>query len=188
MSDERGPVSRGRTATAETTKPDADATARQRSKQALLERVAAHAATVGAEHFPRVPVGEIDWEVSTRLKRSAGVALYDPDAEQVTIRLSWDAYEAYGWEEFARTVRHELIHAWQYHERGTADHGPTFRQWIEPLETDRHSNRYTEPSYWVVCGDCGSRDPRYRRSRVVEQPERYSCGRCGGAITIEPTE
>jgi hypothetical protein len=33
------------------------------------------------------------------------------------------------------TVRYELIHAWHYYERGKADHGPTFRQWVEPLET-----------------------------------------------------
>ncbi|MFC6906553.1 SprT-like domain-containing protein [Halalkalicoccus tibetensis] len=163
-----------------------DGTHHPRTKGALRERAAAHAAAVGAEHFPLVPVEEIEWEVSTRMKRSAGIAVYDRDAEQVTIRLSWDAYEAYGWEEFARTVRHELIHAWQYYERGTADHGPTFRQWLDPLDTDRHCERYAEPRYWIVCEDCGDRNPRYRRSKVVERPERYSCGRCGGPIAVRP--
>ncbi len=81
-------------------------------------------------------------------------------------------------------MRHELIHAWQYHEHGDGDHGPTFRQWIEPLETDRYCERYAEPKYWVVCEDCDGRTPRYRRSKVVKQHEDYTCG-CGGEITIE---
>lgn len=32
------------------------------------------------------------------MRRSAGKAIYDPKSEESTIRLSWDAYEAYGWE------------------------------------------------------------------------------------------
>lgn len=67
---------------------------------------------VAAENFPELPVEAIDWEASTRMQRSAGVAIYDRQNEQITIRLSWDAYEAYGWEQFSRVVRHELIHAW----------------------------------------------------------------------------
>ncbi|MCL7418408.1 MAG: SprT-like domain-containing protein [Halalkalicoccus sp.] len=101
------------------------------------------------------------------------------------MRLSWDAYESYGWKQFSRVVRHELIHAWQYHEYGEADHGSTFRRWVEPLETDRHCEQYAEPKYWVICEECESRDPRYRRSKVVKEPEKYSCGQCGGGISIE---
>ena len=155
------------------------------TKQALCERAEAHAAGVVTEHFPELPVESITWETSTRMQRSAGVAIYDRQSTEITIRLSWDAYETYGWEQFSRVVRHELIHAWQYHEYGEADHGPTFRQWVEPLETDRHCEQYTEPKYWVVCEECESRDPRYQRSKVVKRPEQYSCGRCGGDISIE---
>lgn len=155
------------------------------TKEALCERAAIHASEVAAEHFPDLPVAEIDWETSPRMQRSAGVAIYDHQSEQITIRLSGDAYESYRWEQFSRVVRHELIHAWQYHEYNEADHGPTFHQWIEPLQTDRHCKRYTDPKYWVICEECGSRDPRYRRSKVVKQPEKYSCGRCSGEISIE---
>jgi SprT-like protein len=155
------------------------------TKAALCERAAAHASKIAAENFPGLPVEAIDWETSTRMQRSAGVAIYDQQSEQITIRLSWDAYEAYGWEQFSRVVRHELIHAWQYHEYSEADHGATFKQWVKPLETDRHCKRYAEPKYWVICEECGSRDPRYRRSKVVKQPKKYSCGRCGSAISIE---
>ena len=118
------------------------------------------------------------------MQRSAGVAIYEHRSGKITIRLSWDAYEAYGGA-IRAWFANELIHAWQYHERGDADHGPTFRQWVEPLETDRHCERYAEPKYWVVCEASESRDPRYQRSKVVKQPERYSYGRCGGEILIE---
>lgn len=79
------------------------------------------------------------------------------------VRLSGGAYESYGREQFSRVVHHEVIHARQYHEYGEADHGPTFRRWVEPLQTDRHCERYAEPKYWVVCEACESRDPRYRK-------------------------
>lgn len=155
------------------------------TKQALCERAVSHAAAVAAEHFPELPVEAITWETSTRMKRSAGKAIYNRQREEITIRLSWDAYTEYGWKQFARTVRHELIHAWQYDAYGKADHGPTFRQWVEPLDTDRHCEQYAEPKYWVICTDCEVRDPRYRRSKVVKQPDRYSCGQCGGEFSIE---
>ena len=170
-------------APAQTTE-DAPRTDEPETEQALRERAAAHAATVAAEHFPELPVEAITWETSTRMERSAGKAIYDRASEEITIRLSWDAYEEYGWEQFSRTVRHELIHAYQYHEYSEADHGPTFRRWVGPLETDRHCEQYAEPTYWVICEDCERRDPRYRRSKVVKRPERYQCG-CGGDLTIE---
>lgn len=149
------------------------------TKAALCDRAAAHANEVAAEHFPELPVEAIDWETSTRMQRSAGVAIYERQSEQITIRLSWDAYKAYGWEQFSRVIRHELIHAWQYHKYDEADHGSTFRQWIESLKTDRHCEGYAESNYWVICKACESRDPRYRRSKVVKQPEKYSCDDVG---------
>ncbi|WP_342764809.1 SprT-like domain-containing protein, partial [Haladaptatus sp. W1] len=51
---------------------------------------------------------------------TAGVTKYDPTTEAITIALTWKAYEHHGWEQFRSTVRHELIHAWQYHEFGEA--------------------------------------------------------------------
>ncbi len=60
--------------------------------------------TVAAEHFPELPVEAIVWETSTRMERSAGKAIYDSagEDEEITIRLSWDAYQEHGWEQFAR--------------------------------------------------------------------------------------
>ncbi|SIR99043.1 SprT-like family protein [Haladaptatus litoreus] len=104
---------------------------------ALLDRAKQHATNVAAEHFPDLPVETIDWEVSHRAQRQAGVTKYDPTTEAITITLTWTAYEQHGWEQFSSTVRHELIHAWQYHEFGEADHGRTFDRRTDVLDTSR---------------------------------------------------
>ncbi|WP_245800235.1 SprT-like domain-containing protein [Haladaptatus litoreus] len=56
--------------------------------------------------------------------------------------MTWTAYEHHGWEQFSSTVRHELIHAWQYHEFGDADHGATFTPWIDALDTSQHREHW----------------------------------------------
>ncbi|WP_231187268.1 SprT-like domain-containing protein [Haladaptatus sp. DYF46] len=85
---------------------------------APLDRARQHATNVAAEHFPELPIEAIDWEVSHRAQRQAGVTKYDPTTEAITIVLTWTAYDSHDWEQFSATVRHELIHAWQYHEFG----------------------------------------------------------------------
>ncbi|GAA5061258.1 hypothetical protein GCM10025751_47340 [Haladaptatus pallidirubidus] len=42
---------------------------------------------------------------------TAGVTKYDSATDEITISLTWNAYEQHGWEQFSSTVRHELIHA-----------------------------------------------------------------------------
>ncbi|MFH5801049.1 SprT-like domain-containing protein [Haladaptatus sp. CMAA 1911] len=128
---------------------------------ALLDRAQQHATNVAAEHFPDLPVEELDWEISHRAQRQAGVTKYDPATGEITIALTWTAYEQHGWEQFSETVRHELIHAWQYHEFGDADHGATFTRWKDRLDTSQHCERFTSPKWWLVCEDCGGRIARY---------------------------
>ena len=63
----------------------------------------------------------------------------------ITIALTWAAYEKHGWQQFSATVRYELIHAWQYHEFGEANHGATFTRWTDALDTSQHCERFTTP-------------------------------------------
>ncbi|ODR79560.1 hypothetical protein BG842_06545 [Haladaptatus sp. W1] len=156
-----------------------------KTSTALLDRARQHAADVATEHFPDLSAEAIDWEVSHRAQRQAGVTKYDPTTEAITIVLTWTAYKQHGWEQFSETVRHELIHAWQYHEFGEADHGATFTRWTEDLDTTKHYERFTTPKWWLVCEDCGGQIARYRRSKTVRNPEQYSCSQCGGAIRVE---
>ncbi|WP_227377853.1 hypothetical protein [Haladaptatus halobius] len=64
----------------------------------LLEQVKQHAADVVAEYFPNLPVEAIDWEVSHRAQRQAGVTKYDPATDAITITFTWAAYEHHDWE------------------------------------------------------------------------------------------
>ncbi|WP_227377904.1 SprT family zinc-dependent metalloprotease [Haladaptatus halobius] len=155
------------------------------TRAGLLDRARQHAATVAADHFPALPVERIDWEISERTQRTAGVTTYDPQTDEITISLTWDAYDSQGWEQFSETVRHELIHAWQYHEPGEADHGRTFVRWTDVLDTSQHCERFTAPKWWLVCEDCGGRTARYRRSKTVRNPEQYRCSKCGGSIRVK---
>ncbi|WP_440009318.1 SprT-like domain-containing protein [Halomicrococcus sp. SG-WS-1] len=75
----------------------------------------------------------MDWEVFQRAQRQAGVTEDNPDTEAATIRLTWDAYQEFGWTQFSKTFRHELVHAWQYRRFDEADHGETFVRWTDPL-------------------------------------------------------
>lgn len=140
----------------------------------------------------RVPIdvdpARIEWEVSHRAKRRAGACLFHPDSGRITIRLTWAAYEAFGWERFAGTIRHELIHALEFDERGESGHGPFFERWAERLDAPRHCPRFSPPAYWIRCADCDHRSARYRRSKVVTDPGRYRCGSCGGRLTVEEVD
>ncbi|WP_331232319.1 SprT-like domain-containing protein [Natronorarus salvus] len=121
------------------------------------------------------------------MQRTAGKAVYNEQTGGIVIRLSWDSYRAYGWKKYAHVVRHELIHAHQYHEHGTADHGSRFTRWIKPLDTDRYCEQYADPKYWIVCDSCEGRDPRYKRKKVIQKPDNYRC-KCGGEIRVEMNE
>ncbi|WP_368411912.1 SprT-like domain-containing protein [Haladaptatus halobius] len=80
----------------------------------MLDRAQAHAADVAAEHFPELPIEAIKWTVSHRAQRMAGKTTYHPKTNEITISLTWNAFEQHNWEQFSSTVRHELPHARQY--------------------------------------------------------------------------
>ena len=64
-----------------------------------------------------VDCANITWETSTRAKRRHGRCSYDGDG-RVTITLTEHTYERAGFAACKTTIRHELVHAWQYHHRG----------------------------------------------------------------------
>ncbi|WP_227379572.1 SprT-like domain-containing protein [Haladaptatus halobius] len=116
---------------------------------------------------------------------TTGVTKYIPATDEITIALTWMAYEHHGWEQFSVTVRHELIHAWLYHEFSEADHGRTFIRWINALDTLQYCERFKSPNWWVICEDYSGQLARYQRSKVVKHPETYSCGDCDGSLRVE---
>ena len=153
------------------------------TREALLTRAAAYAETVEID----VPVADLDWAISERAKRRAGGCRYDPGTETITILLTWDAYQAFGWAEFTGTIRHELVHAWEFHHHGESGHGRRFRRKADEVDAPRHCRTFTDGRLELVCTapDCGWRPERHRASKPVKFPdEGYRCGECGSAFEV----
>lgn len=151
--------------------------------ETLLERARDYARTVAID----VDLREITWEVSTRAKRRAGACQYDQRTGAVTIRLTWAAYQSFGWSAFRRVIRHELIHAWEYQRFGESSHGRRFRRKAQELGVDVHCPQFTQGRLALRCtnADCDWTAERHRASKVVTEPGKRRCGTCGDGYEVE---
>jgi predicted SprT family Zn-dependent metalloprotease len=156
------------------------------SRRELLERAQKYTETVDLA----VDVAAIEWEISERAKRQAGVCRYDRETEAVTISLTWAAYQEHGWAQFRETIRHELIHAWEYQQYGESSHGSRFKLKANELDVSVRCEGFTDPRLLLTCtdDDCEWELQRYRASKTVTQPERYSCGDCGSDYEVRHCE
>ena len=126
-----------------------------------------------------VDIDEITWEVSHRAKRQAGVCIYNRNTEEITIRLTWDAFETLGWEDTKGTIRHELIHAEDYRSRGKSGHGSAFVARANELDAPINCEKFTDAPYHILCASCEAFVARrYRASKTVKHPNRYSSNGC----------
>lgn len=112
-----------------------------------------------------VDCAKITWETSTRAKRRHGRCSYDGDG-RVTITLTEHTYERAGFEACKTTIRHELVHAWQYQHRGEqavlTDSGVAF--------VDDHTSRHRAGAN--ACGaDADSAISTPAASRPVSETE-----------------
>ncbi|QRV15050.1 SprT-like domain-containing protein [Haloterrigena salifodinae] len=147
-------------------------------KQAIRE----YAETVEID----VPLGEVEIEISKQLKRTAGKAIRKNG--QLKMRFAWKAYQAWGWDdEFKGTIRHELIHIWEYDTHGKGSHGPVFKTKARELDAPRHcpSFAHEDAKWFLVCPRCGKKTPRFKKSKVVENPEGYKTRCCREQIRVE---
>jgi len=146
----------------------------------------------------------VEWAVSTRARRRAAAVkrpviddatVGDPlDWDSVpgsdgrplpcTLSLTWDAFREFSREEWASTLRHELIHVEQYQHSGTTGHGPAFKRRAAELETDVHCRTFTEARWRFLCSECESVVARrYRDCQFVREYERYRSDCCGASLT-----
>ncbi|WP_394741371.1 SprT family zinc-dependent metalloprotease [Natronococcus roseus] len=153
----------------------------------ILARARIHAREVVDEHGLELDLDAIEWAVSGRARRRAGLCRWDADREVATIVLARRAYERYEWAEFAAVVRHELVHAWEFQRFGESGHGERFQELAARLEAPRRCRSFAEPRYVLRCrgDDCDWRATRHRASEPVRTPGRYRCGDCGGALEVE---
>jgi len=148
----------------------------------LLDRAAAYAETVPID----VDLGRVSWEVSERAKRRAGVRRFEGGTETVTVRLTWAAYEAYGWEEFTDVIRHELVHAWEFQRFGESGHGERYREKAAEVGASRHCRSFVDPRLVLRCTgrDCDWSADRHRASKAVKDPQARRCGACGERYAV----
>lgn len=172
---------------------DVDATARRYrigqdcSREEFLAVAKVYAREVVDRHELSVVVSDLDWRASDRTKRRAG-AVKHRGGDPRSVVLTWAQFAERGWAAAAATIRHELIHVHLLNEADDPSHGERFRELADRLETGVHCERFADPEWWIVCEQCGTRLARYRRSKLVKNPEEYACGECSGPLRVEPAD
>ncbi|PCR91692.1 SprT family zinc-dependent metalloprotease [Natrinema ejinorense] len=156
----------------------------------IVARARIHAREVREEYELAVDLGALEWTVSSRARRRAGLCRWNADSGVATIVLARRAYDHYDWPEFAGIVRHELVHAWEFQHFGESGHGERFRDRAGALEAPRYCEAFAEPRYVLRCltDGCDWRATRHRASTPVKSPDQYRCGACGGAYEVEHAE
>lgn len=133
-----------------------------------------------------VDVDAIAWEISTNAQRTrrAGDCRFHRQTDQITITLTWRAYTAWEWDTFAQTVRHELVHAYQFAETGQSDHGTRFTRLAQSVDAPVHCQRFTTGRLRLRCGE-GCEDHRSKASKLVKHPETVRCRSHDASFTVE---
>jgi hypothetical protein len=94
---------------------------------------------VNRDHFdsrlPQVPIF-----LSGRMRRRNGHFSTDPLEIVISRRLCSEAADG----EAERTLRHEMIHLWQYEGGNRPDHGADFRRWAVILDIHPRATRQVE--------------------------------------------
>lgn len=158
------------------------------SRRELREAIREYAETVDLD----VDLSKVGIEVSDRLTVTAGKAINHLSStpkhgRPYTMRFAWKAYQSWGWEKFKSTIRHELIHIWQY-ERGSRGHGSDFKREARRLGCSVHCEPFGEEdaAYLIYCEGCGElKNTRQRRSKLVKHPERYKTRCCKADLRVE---
>jgi len=145
----------------------------------------------------------VEWAVSTRARRRAAAvkrpllddatvgepldwdAVPGSDGRPLpcTLSLTWDAFSAFAREEWAATLRHELIHIEQYQHSGTTGHGAAFKRRAREVETDVHCRQFADARWTFSCVACGAVVARrYRDCPFVREYEQYRSDCCGAGL------
>jgi SprT-like protein len=136
-----------------------------------------------------VDLDGIPVEVSDKMKRTAGKVCHVKGSDRVKyIRYAYKAYQKWGWEKFAETIRHELIHVHTVQNYQKGGHGRLFKNLVRSMETHRHCETFAEEDakYLLFCEDCDSITARrFRKSKTVKNPGRYRSKCCKAPLRVE---
>jgi len=136
-----------------------------------------------------VDLDGIPVEISTKMKRTAGkVASQRATGNVKFIRYAMKAYQKWGWDQFAETIRHELIHVHTIQNHKKGGHGRLFKRFVKPLETHQHCETFAEEEakYLLFCTECDRKvGQRFKRSKIVKQPGSYQGKCCNAPLRVE---
>jgi len=139
-----------------------------------------------------VDLSDIPVEISIKLKKTAGkVAWINGTSEIKYIRYAFKAYQKWGWEKFAETIRHELIHVHTIQNYQKGGHGRLFKMLVDKMDTTRHCESFTEDEakYILKCSECDKEiGRRHKRSKIVKQPWNYSSQCCSENVKVEENQ
>ena len=127
-------------------------------------------------------------KVNTRAKTRLGVCKKSGDCYEIEIAavlLDERTPEEY----LKNTLMHELLHTcygcmkhtgrWKkLAEQVNAAYGYDVKRTASPDEEILPEALADKPKYNIICPACGTVYERYRKSALIQHPERYRCGRC----------
>lgn len=145
----------------------------------------------------------VEWDVSTRARRRAAAvkrpvidgatvgeslnwdAVPGSDGRSLpcTMSLTWDAFREFARDEWASTLRHELIHVEQYQRCGTTGHGPAFKRRARELDTEVHCRTFAEAKWTFYCEECDEVVARrYKDCPFVREYDQYRSNCCQAGL------
>ena len=142
----------------------------------------------------------VEWKINTRAKQRWGLCRHTPNEHIIEINkiLLDENNDEQGLKD---TIIHELLHTC----KGCNNHGTKWKQLAETVNrtygyniqrtstaeekgvvNDTYKYHPMATKYLVKCNHCHQTvAKRTRRCGVVEHPENYWCGNCGGSLYIE---
>jgi predicted SprT family Zn-dependent metalloprotease len=150
---------------------------------------------VGDESWPlsktEVDLFDVVFRTTMSARREHAVTEHDADTGSCTIVISEKTAKLADFEAIEQAIRHELVHVHQFQTKGSADHGPSFDHWSEPLDLDGPCTRYRSTegegyTYRIECENCGFITGRYELDKTVRASVRSSayCDACRGDVYV----
>lgn len=147
-----------------------------------------------------IDLSKVAFETRKRARKQHGVASYD-GGNDVTVGISEHTIQNAGFDAAKETIRHELIHVWQYQHQGEAaelpngavvdgvntGHTGSWYEWEEMMDVQRTNSYYSrnleDYNYRIWCTSCHQfKTGKYRMCKTVKHHSEHhrGWGWCGG--------
>lgn len=134
-----------------------------------------------------IGISPIDWGAVDEEMSTAQVE-YD-NAKEIKFRFSWRAFQEFDEDTWKEVIKHELVHAEEFHKYGDTNHRSHFKARAREINAAIECKNFTEYEYKILCSECGKFVAgRHRRSKVVKSAENedgaYTANCCNAVVTL----